>query len=706
MLNISIPFKQEVVHENEQIYQRIATEIKKARKQILVVTAWFTDQTLFDILYDQAANGVDVRVIIVDNEDNKKLNFTRLQNRGAKVHKVKSSGYGGLRTRFCVVDGQTAIHGSYNWSIAAREKNQESVIVTDHPETVNDLIKRFYEMEREAGGAVPEKEKWTIRSWFKPFWRKQRDNDATAPAETTDGAEVPATVQPQEPSDENDDSVYINTRLWFEKEYAGVLDKMIAAELGSFDRELLKNQGYELAKANNGDPQVLHSALDGVYAVFINDMNIVDDKKKRLIGKIQEQKIIHTNILEKKYLTGVSTIEADMEQTRQKIGANVAMLKTRAEVYELDITTIKTEKIASADKTTKEIEDEIKEMALNSVRPRFKWHEFIPVVGLFIGLLSYLVLFYSSAIYILLYSEEDAVMARTAGTLDVMSPPEVFEPRAFSRLLEKDGHIYAMCFIALFVFLPIALSMLNRIAKGTFLSREWVMYPLALLLDGFIAYKVAHAIYEVRILTGDADAPWHFHMAFTDLNFYLVFVLGSLGLFIFHTLFCKLISLFEERSPDVHADRLKLRKEQVQEKLNKHSSYVSALHENAGTLHKELVKVKTEIHLAESELAGIPHQKTMQLGNHLNEFENNKKMLYDISELYILNIENNIFPVSLDMVRDRAGVFLDGWHRYLNNEYAAAKASEKTKLAIDAAAAWEAQKLAGSRIDNRIKLIL
>ena len=96
----------------------------------------------------------------------------------------------------------------------------------------------------------------------------------------------------------------------------------------------------------------------------------------------------------------------------------------------------------------------------------------------------------------------------------------------------------------------------------------------------------------------------------------------------------------------------------------------------------------------------------MQLVNHLNEFENNKKMLYDISELYILNIENNIFPVSLDMVRDRAGVFLDGWHRYLNNEYAAAKASEKTKLAIDAAAAWEAQKLAGSRIDNRIKLIL
>lgn len=707
MFNISIPFTQEVIHENGQIYQRISAEIKKARRQILVVTGWFTDQTLFDILYDQAANGVDVRVIITDNDDNKKLDFARLQNRGAKVYKLKTGGYGGLRTRYCVTDEQLVIHGSYNWSVNAREKNQESVIVTDHADTVKSFLNQFYEMEREAGGNVEEKEKWSIRSWFRTFWRKPVNNNGSDMG-AVNGETSPTVVQQQEQSGDTsstNDAAYVGTRLYFEKEYADVLDRMIAAELSSFDRDQLKSQGYELAKANNGDPQVLNNALDGVYAVFINDMNIVEDKKKRLIGKIQEQKIIHANILEKKYLTEAGIIESETEQSRQKILANIAMLKTRAEVYEMDIATIKNEKLVTAEKTGKEIGDNIKDIALSSIKARFKWYEFIPVLTLFLGLFAYLVMFYSSAIYILLYSEEDAVIARTIGTSDAMSHPQVFEPRAFTRLLGKEGHMYAMCFVALFVFLPVALSMLNRIAKGTFLSKEWVMYPLAFILDGFIAYKVTRAIYEVGILTGETDAPWQFHMAFNDLNFYLVFVLGSLGLFIFHALFCKLISLFEERNPDIQTDRLKMKKDQEQENLNKHLAYVVVLQESASTLHKELVKVKAEIHLADVELAGIPYQKTLRLGNHANEFENNKKMLCDISELYILNIENNIFPVSLDMVKDRTGLFFDGWHRYLNEEYAAAKASEKTRLAIEVATAWEEQKLAGNRIDNRIKLI-
>ena len=36
-----------------------------------------------------------------------------------------------------------AFHGSYNWSVNARTNNSESVIKTDHSNTVNDLIKDF-----------------------------------------------------------------------------------------------------------------------------------------------------------------------------------------------------------------------------------------------------------------------------------------------------------------------------------------------------------------------------------------------------------------------------------------------------------------------------------------------------------------------------------------------------------------------------------
>ncbi len=674
MNSVSEPFNQEVLFDNEQIFQRLSAELKNARSQILVATAWFTDPDLLQHLLEAAARGVNVRVIMAENDDNKKLDFEALQKLGAAVYKVvRQSGYRGMRKRFCIVDQRTAIYGSYYWTINARLNNQESVIVTNHTDTVNSLISQFSEMEELAIATDGETE-------------------LKAPARSPE-VSVKNEAEGLSPS--------IPDALNFQASYANVLDRMIAAEVCNFDRGLLRQQGYDRAEASHGDAQMLSNAMDTVYSVFINDINIVEDKKKRLIGKIHEQKIMHGGMLENNYQAQLRTIETQTETSHQETTARISNLKVKADVYKLDIAAIKDQKVAAAELTGKEIEAHIHALERDSISPRFKWYEFIPVSFLSLGLLFYLVLFYSSAVYILLFSETDARSAQLNGL--TIEPPQVFEPHALSKILERGN--YALGFVCLFVFLPLAVSVIGKLAKESIFSKFWVMLLFTFLLDGFIAYTVAAAVHEAAYLAGTAATPWHFSMAFTEPNFYLVFVLGSLGLLIFNALFNKLLRLFEERNPDVQALQLKLRKEQEKEALNKNRAQVAELKETADTFSKELIQVNNDIHLLEMEMAGLPHKKALAIEKCASDFENSKKLLNDITAVYIAHIENDILPISIDSMKDRINVFLEGWTGFLHREYAEARAIEKATQALEAAAVWQQEKLAGNRIDNRIKAL-
>jgi hypothetical protein len=674
MNNIPEPLNQKVLFDSEEIFQCITAQLQNAKSEILVATAWLTDPELFQSLLTAVDRGVDARIIIADNDDNRKLDFEKLAQLGAMVYKIGQPGNRSMRKRFCVVDRATAIHGSYYWSVSARVSNQESVIVTNHTDTVQSLIDEFNEMQQLAVNSHNETGFKTTARSTEPGIEKQRHNYESLP---------------------------VPNKLNFQAAYAAVLDRMIAAEVCNFDRSLLRQQGYDRAEANNGDAQVLSSAMDSVYAVFINDIDIVEDKKKRLIGKINEQEIIQEAVLENYYQAELRTVETQAESTQQETITRITNLKAKADVCKLDIAAIKDQKVIAAELAAEEITAHINRLEQKSVIPRFKWYEFVPVVILSIGLLSYLFLFYSSAVYILLFSEIDAKTEQMEGT--VIEPPQVFDPHAISKILAKGN--YALGFLLLFVFIPVTVSVIRTLAKESIFNKGWFRLLIIVLLDGFIACKVASAIHEIDYLSGKVTTAWRFGMAFTEVNFYLVFVLGALGLFIFDVLFHKLISLLEDRNPDVLALQIKQEKEQQRITLDRNRVYIAELKETADKYTRELIQINNDIHLLEISMTGLPHKKSLAIENCLSETVNAKKMLNDITIVYIAHIENDILPISIDSMKDRIAVFLEGWTTFLNNEYAEVKAIEKSRQAIEAAMIWQQQKLSGNRIDNRIKAL-
>src|SRR5690606_38041582 len=227
----------------------------------LVAMAWFTDDELLEILIEKANSGVQVCVIIAEHADNIKLDFSPLESAASsEVIRIKNVGYGMMHQKFCVIDRRVVISGSYNWSKNAKN-NHENIIVTNFPKTVEEFTETFFNIKNRA---IKIMNGYSI--------------------DDLNGEDKLTNTQPK---------IITTRQLTFQEqslvEFKDVLDNIIATEVGSLDRELIRNSAYTRAKDNSGDHQILPQAMDSLYSNFINEIEVVSEKKTRLKSKIDEQ---------------------------------------------------------------------------------------------------------------------------------------------------------------------------------------------------------------------------------------------------------------------------------------------------------------------------------------------------------------------------------------------------------------------------------
>ena len=139
----------EAVFEN--IAERIQQEIKKAQSSIYIAVAWFTNQTLFDELVKKANDGCSVLLMISNDEINlnSSIDYDQLNIGKSKVYKIGDGKKELLHHKFCVIDHNIVITGSYNWSYKA-ENNFENIIVTSEDSSLaQQFIKEFDELQNQ-----------------------------------------------------------------------------------------------------------------------------------------------------------------------------------------------------------------------------------------------------------------------------------------------------------------------------------------------------------------------------------------------------------------------------------------------------------------------------------------------------------------------------------------------------------------------------
>jgi hypothetical protein len=114
----------------QNIRHSIIREMEMATKSIKVAVYWFTNHELFDLLYQKQLNGVDCELIIhndyINNRDNG-LPFQDFINAGGKFY--FSDEENPMHNKFCIIDNQVLINGSYNWTYYAESKNRENILI-------------------------------------------------------------------------------------------------------------------------------------------------------------------------------------------------------------------------------------------------------------------------------------------------------------------------------------------------------------------------------------------------------------------------------------------------------------------------------------------------------------------------------------------------------------------------------------------------
>jgi hypothetical protein len=653
---------QQVINDNKEIYAKIQSELWKAEFEILIATAWFTDEDLFNILLDRLAAGIHIEVIIADNQENEKLNFNLLQARGASVYRIKGQGYGGMNQKFCVIDKRLALHGSYNWSMNAKKNNQESIISTDHKETVLSLIKTFNDTKNRILSTKPDAETLTAR--------------------------------PERPK-----AIPIEIPVKLEDEFRHILDSMIAAEVGSFDRDMLRKHGFERCQANKGDHQVLDTALDTLYSVFLNDIDVIEDKKKRLLTKIEEHRVKNIDNITRSSELEIGFLEKETELNQASLGTKRTNLEADIEITAKNIGELMETKIPFLVSKNEALDNQIKIAEREFLRPKFKWFDFIPTAIFNAALLVYLFFFYSSAAYILLFSVADAKAAEAQGIS--IAEAQIFNPDAVAKALHKSGS--APYFIFLFVFIPLAFAIMDRFVNARWVGPFSFIFGI-FVLDSAVAFKVTQAVYDVNYSRGNVNVPWRASMAFTDTNFYLVFVFGAAGLFLFKYAFKKLMEFFEDRDPDIAAQRSQLLIKQLRAEVAGHEQQILALKEEAATLEKNIIQLKAEVKSLALELATLPSTLNQQLQKIHSQLITDSKMIDEVAAIYAQHIQSDNLPISVDALKDRINIFLEGWNDFLYEEFAVAKAKLKTREAADMATTWQGGKINTNKIDKRIKI--
>jgi len=119
-----------IEHYSHKIQNAIQKELFKANNSIKIAVAWFTNDLLFQPLLLKLAAGVSVELILNKDEincsDDNEVNFDEFVKAGGILRWNDTKQL--MHEKFCIIDDEIVIYGSYNWTNKA-EYNEESITI-------------------------------------------------------------------------------------------------------------------------------------------------------------------------------------------------------------------------------------------------------------------------------------------------------------------------------------------------------------------------------------------------------------------------------------------------------------------------------------------------------------------------------------------------------------------------------------------------
>lgn len=136
---------QEVLFEN--IQRQIVEEIRAAKYIIWIAMAWFTDPVLYQELLKKKKEGLTIEIVLDDNTKNRNAGFDLGDDFCTHWVSIESLYKNIMHDKFCIIDLNTVVHGTFNWTKAANY-NKETISIDHNRTTAESFADEFMKLKK------------------------------------------------------------------------------------------------------------------------------------------------------------------------------------------------------------------------------------------------------------------------------------------------------------------------------------------------------------------------------------------------------------------------------------------------------------------------------------------------------------------------------------------------------------------------------
>jgi tetratricopeptide (TPR) repeat protein len=148
----------------------LLSEIGKAEKTLDVAVAWFSSKSLFDLVCTKLDQGLTIRLAIRNdykNNHDRALDWQNFISKGGSLYVDDNDS---LHHKYCVIDNNILITGSYNWTNNAAYRSIENILIVDQLDAVAAYTEDFILLidsllsirvnKRIEASSIPESVRW------------------------------------------------------------------------------------------------------------------------------------------------------------------------------------------------------------------------------------------------------------------------------------------------------------------------------------------------------------------------------------------------------------------------------------------------------------------------------------------------------------------------------------------------------------------
>jgi hypothetical protein len=512
----------EIITNGSEIKLRILEEINNSRKNIFLAMAFFTDRDIANAIILAKKRNVAVDIILSSNAQNENVK-QMFKDEYISVHAFETGDERGMmHHKFCLIDNNVTINGSYNYSYNASNNNVENIHISDDYSIYKQFLNEF------------EKLKYNI------------DNNISV----NDNSTIKHKMEKPE----------INTSINQIDSFSQQLYNIVYLS-AQIDVEEYKRLGYEKSKENNGSVEIFKSEFSNLkeqIRLYKLDDSL-NNKKSNLISNIQTAYENKKDDIEREKQNELNVIKNDFELEKRQIKENIEKVKGEKLILETGNQITNEKGIFQINKELEKNKLEIKTLDESFLITKF-WNLGTILSVIFLSIcFFYLSIFFSSALYKVFFEFNILEAAADAGMK--IQKPQIIDANAIINIFNSQGTLFGILAMLIFLF-PLALTNLSILGNKDPRVNKISFWIGLVVFDIIVSAMVAINTDKINSNIQGLTSTMQFWEVIKLGEFYLIFVFGMLPLFITHNLI-NLISKSYKKSKKELLDEEKSRKLQI-----------------------------------------------------------------------------------------------------------------------------------------------